>query len=423
VPTEEDPQVKDRHITRPDGAGLAEAGGDREAIRLQLGRILGSAAFRQSKRYSSMLKYLVEQTLEGRAEELKERTLGAEVFGRLPDYDTSSDHIVRSAGSEIRKRLAQYYQEPGHESEIRVDLHPGSYVPQFRYPGNGLAEPAVAPSRAATQPAPRSRRLNRWLVLAAVFSAGSAVTLGVTLLAGRSPQTALDRFWAPVTSAPSSVLLCIGNDQRAETAGQRAAAGSSDAAAQASQTRGMGFHVVAFEDAVTLARLSGMLQSRGKEFRIFNESVLSLDDLRERTTIFIGALNNDWSLHLLKLLRFRFERDTPGVQVIIRDTQNPSKEGWAPVPPVPPGAGSARDYAIVARCPDPETGHMALIVAGTHAFGTLAAGEFLTNLEHMRKLEVRAPVGWERKNLQVVLSTDVIKGVAGPPTIVATHFW
>jgi len=45
----------------------------------------------------------------------------------------TSDHSVRSAAGEIRKRLAQYYLERGHEAEIRIDLLPGSYVPQFRF--------------------------------------------------------------------------------------------------------------------------------------------------------------------------------------------------------------------------------------------------------------------------------------------------
>ena len=70
----------------------------------------------------------------GNVDQLKERTLGIEVFGRELDYDTNIDHIVRSTAGEIRKRIAQYYHEPGHESEIRIDLPSGSYVPEFHWP-------------------------------------------------------------------------------------------------------------------------------------------------------------------------------------------------------------------------------------------------------------------------------------------------
>jgi len=123
-----------------DGAGAQPApwvpGSDaeREAIREQLGRILASTLFRNSKRFPSLLSYTVECALRGSVEPLKERTLGVEVFGRQPDYDTTQDPVVRMTAVEIRKRLAQYYQTPGHENEIRIDFPPGSYVPEFHPP-------------------------------------------------------------------------------------------------------------------------------------------------------------------------------------------------------------------------------------------------------------------------------------------------
>src|SRR6202789_1086502 len=97
----------------------------------QLERIVDSKHFRNSKRYPSFLRFVVEQTLAGKTEELKERTLGTDVFGRRNDYDTNADPIVRVTAGEIRKRIAQYYQEPGHENELRIDLPLGSYVPHF----------------------------------------------------------------------------------------------------------------------------------------------------------------------------------------------------------------------------------------------------------------------------------------------------
>src|ERR1700735_5242393 len=97
----------------------------------QLDRIVCSRHFRNSKRYPSFLRFVVEQTLAGKTEELKERTLGVDVFARRSDYDTNADPIVRVTAGEIRKRIAQYYQESGHEHELRIDLPLGSYVPHF----------------------------------------------------------------------------------------------------------------------------------------------------------------------------------------------------------------------------------------------------------------------------------------------------
>ena len=57
----------------------------------------------------------MERGLDGRPEDLKERTIGIEVFGRAADYDTNLDHVVRSVAGEVRRRLAQYYMESGRE--------------------------------------------------------------------------------------------------------------------------------------------------------------------------------------------------------------------------------------------------------------------------------------------------------------------
>jgi len=68
-----------------------------------LERILSSPLFRKSKRFPNLLRFVVERSLHGHSEPLKERTLGIEVFGRAPDYDTNLDPVVRTTAVEIRK--------------------------------------------------------------------------------------------------------------------------------------------------------------------------------------------------------------------------------------------------------------------------------------------------------------------------------
>src|SRR5438477_913285 len=127
---------------------------EREAIRNQMERMLANPLFKNSKRYPNLLRYIVEHTLAGFPGELKERTLGVEVFGRQPDYDTNADPVVRATAGEIRKRIAQYYHEHGHESEIRIDLSPGSYVPEFEIP---IAKPTPIPLTPVVAPEPSGR--------------------------------------------------------------------------------------------------------------------------------------------------------------------------------------------------------------------------------------------------------------------------
>src|SRR5271154_3756805 len=119
-------------------------------IQRQLGRLLGNIHFSNSKRFPTFLRYIVREELDARGDQIKERTLGIEVFGRDADYDTTSDPIVRVTAAEIRKRIAQYYQEHGHENELRISLPPGSYVPHFEWPQTKQQTPDPVDLTAAT---------------------------------------------------------------------------------------------------------------------------------------------------------------------------------------------------------------------------------------------------------------------------------
>ena len=111
------------------------------AVRVALADVLSNPHFCNSKRYPAFLQHVVEAVLSGHADELKERTLGIEVFGRRPDYDTNSDTIVRYTAGEVRKRLALYYSEAQHSPVIRIHLPIGSYVPELLLLSHRSSEP------------------------------------------------------------------------------------------------------------------------------------------------------------------------------------------------------------------------------------------------------------------------------------------
>src|SRR5580700_5509698 len=119
---------------------------EKAAIEEQVERLLQNPHFSHSRRFPMFLRFVVRHTLAGQADAIKERTLGIEIFGRSPDYDTAADPIVRVTAAEIRKRIAQYYQEPGRENEIRVSLLSGSYVPHFQWPHPPEAHVEQAPA-------------------------------------------------------------------------------------------------------------------------------------------------------------------------------------------------------------------------------------------------------------------------------------
>src|ERR1700733_2261390 len=115
---------------------------DPAAIREQVERLLAHPLFANSKRYPALLAYVVEQTLLGSAADLKERSIGIEVFGRSPSYDANADPVVRITAGEVRKRLSQYYYDSAHGGELVVELPIGSYVPLFHA---HEPEPVIAP--------------------------------------------------------------------------------------------------------------------------------------------------------------------------------------------------------------------------------------------------------------------------------------
>lgn len=396
--------------------------GERDAVRRQLEKILAHALFKNSKRYPFLFRYLVEHTLEGDTERLKERTLGMEVFGRPADYDTNADPVVRITAGEVRKRIAQYYHEPGHESEIRIDVPPGSYVSEFRAPPVSAAAPAaVAPAR------------RRPLVAASVLSLALLAVLA--WLRPWSAPTALERFWAPVLDSPNAVLLCVG--QPAAQSLTPAAAPAEDdpylpASAAAARVPEGPLTVrdlhwarnqsVALSDATTLSRLAGLLESRGKPYHIRGEAATAFADLRDGPVVLIGAFNNDWTMRLTGQLRFTFAYDAGTDTLWIRDGDNPAHREWA-VQMGQPYLKVAEDYAVISRVLDPTTDRILVVAAGIANYGTLAAGEFLTNPASIRSAVQKAPAGWDGKNIQVVISTKVIGGSSGPPRVLAVHFW
>jgi len=392
-------QFQDNHIA-PDG----------QLVREQLERILASPQFRNSKRYAAVLKYIVEQSLAGNADRLKERTIGVDVFGREPDYDTASDHVVRSAMAEVRKRLSNYYQEASQRDEIQLELQPGCYVPQFR------SEPR--PLRAKPVPPPATARPAKHWMAAGIACLLVACTLLLIRFLNLTDHS-LDKFWGPVLVSPGQVMLCIGNLEGGTSPGFNESPVDL-------RTLSMGdFHrlpsqTIHVSDAIVLAKFSGFLQARKKRWRIIPQSEANYGDLRNGPAILIGLMNNNWTERLVGKLRYRAEK-TAAHKVLIRDTRNPRKDDWS-MDYSTPLLSVTRDYALVLRIFDPNTGQTVITAAGISVFGTLAAAEFLTDPDELRSLDTLTP-GWKNKNLEIVLSTEVVRAKSGRPQIVATEVW
>ncbi len=394
-----------------------------KSVREHLEQILSSSVFRNSKRYAAVLRFIVERSLDGGDSHIKERTIGIEVFGRAQDYDTSTDHVVRSAAAEIRKRLAQYYQEEGTHATLRIDLQRGAYLASFRYPAeeerHAFPEPPleIVPIPQHVRPhRPISTVLKKYWILVGCTALILAIAASFAI---RTADDPLDRFWGPMLSSPGTMLLCIG------TLGGGHQSSVAPPAPDTQMTLSS-FHVYDFEavhinDAETLARIAGLMDARRKPYQIASQSQATYADLQKGPAVLIGLKNNDWTERLVQNLRFSVVRPSPWV-LGIHDNDNPSRHDWS-LDFSTPYLNVSRDYALIVRATDPKTGQMVVTLAGLSVFGTMAAGEFVTDRNEMKTLDAIAPRDWKHKNVEIVLSVDVIRGVPGHPVILASRFW
>jgi len=386
---------------------------ERDLVVEELNAILASYHFRGSKRYPALLKYVVDKTLEGHAEGLKERTLGVEVFERQPDYDTNADPVVRISASEIRKRIAQYYHENRGNSRLQIDLPLGSYVPEFK----PRQEPVTAPaSNAGTQEAvaPKlgsgGRRVSRWWIAAVLPVALSA--FGAYSLNKTSAAKAADKLWSPLLRSPGSVLIVVGTSHPDQLPPEPAQTSLKDHMVGP-------YHHVTMSTAIALSRLAGVLQTDGRAYEIKEDTDASLTDFRSRPVILVGAMNNLWTLRLTAPLRFHF---VPGTLSQLADARNPGNAEWV-TDVSKPFSSVSTDYALLARYHDATTNGTVMIIGGLGPYGTEAASEFVASPHYLDQLLAALPRGWENKNIEIVLKGDVINGEAGPPHVVSYTTW
>ncbi|MGA7156176.1 MAG: hypothetical protein WBY53_04990 [Acidobacteriaceae bacterium] len=388
-------------------------------------RMLANPFFSHSRRFPSFLRYVVNATFNGHAEDLKERTLGVEIFGKSSDYDTAADPIVRVTAAEIRKRIAQYYQDPDHEQELRISLPSGSYVPQFQLRPAVITiqetheEASIGAAAATSKPHSRARGASyrlRWVL---------ALILIILALGGiysfhawrRAQRSAFAEFWDPFLSSGDPVLFCVADQTHYTDLTLRDA---DDPARQVTLQDNL--TAVVIDDLDTITKIAGVLQAAGKRYTLRGEGSTSLMDLRNGPSVIIGAFDNAWALRMLRPLRYHFANNPDMSVFSIIDSTKPGQTRWSVNRKQQIATNNYRDYAIVARFTDGTTGKPTLIAAGIGRGGTIAAGEFLTSRDLLQAVRNQRPSP-NTKNIEVVLSTQIIGGEPGTPKIEAVYFW
>jgi len=417
---------------------------DPVAIREQLERLLASPIFSHSKTCASFLRYVVEEDLKGNAKYIKERQIGIAVFSRKPTYDSEEDPVVRRSAVEVRKRIAQYYHMPEHENELRIDLKPGSYVPEFSFPHNRtvpeetnpreilpyLPQPGMPPDvqtivnvdnvkNAAVIYADASKRTPkiRPAVLLAPVIVLAAAAIVFTVIGRQRSQPAFDAFWNPLLRGNTiTITLGYGVDHTPTNP-------LTLPAKEMTLLERFSSDLIGFPDALTAAYLAGFVSSKGCGFDIRRSASLKLEELSRQSVILVGLISNRWAARYMDQLRFYWEIDRELGSMLLRDRQSGNQIIWSAMSWDEPASKFVEDRAIIARLIDKQSGHAVLILGGFGSNGVIAAREFVTESQYLTELATRAPSDWGRKNIEILLATDVADGTNGPPRIVATHFW
>lgn len=393
-----------------DAGRPGELTGDR--IREELDRVLASHEFRTSNRSQEFLRYVVEHTLRGESDLLKERTIGVDVFGRAAGYDPSDDATVRVKAGEVRKRLGLYYADQGARNPIRIYLPLGSYVPEFHLgDAPALAVPASAPTEplpASAEPTKSSARGPRWVALAALLC---FVGAGVVWWQSRPANTPLDRFWAPVLTGTAPVLMCAAYVPvyRLDP--------DNNPHPQPEDFVLLNDQFVGGGDLIAVSRLTAMLMRMRRPYRLRIGNDVSFQDLRTGPALLVGYSYTRWR-EISREMRFFI--DTTRLPIGITDNGKPTE--WS-LPQLPRDRHTGEDYAIVSRVFHPDTHAMLVEVAGITQYGTDAAADLVTNPDLLAEALRGAPSDWQRKNLQLVLHVKVISGSPSSPVVVAKYFW
>lgn len=445
-----------------------------DEIERALDKVLMGHSFRSSHQCQALLRYIVENSVAHRDEMLRERVIGANVFGRPPDYDTGNDPVVRSRAAEVRKRLAQHYVgDEGALEAVRIDVPSGSYRAHFESPhsrGLGvhretydsdadvaslhneevtrdsadhpnkhplLKENSAANTVIGSQPNSLHATRSNWprwtaaIVLASIvlFGAGMLTTYQVRARHQRDS----DLFWAPIINARRPVLILIGSNHTY---------GLSSDFLERYRTQhhleylgnGIEFFIdlkkgdkldeselvpnnslIGFGDVAAAARLASILTKLNQNYDLRYGNDITITDLRSAPTILVGGFSNTWSLEVMRQLPFRLES---GDRIV--ESGNNSRS-WIRKSDQKNFKGD--DYAVITRLIRSETGTSVLAIAGIDTYSNQAASDFLSDSGRLTGLLQTLPKGWGQRNLQIVLHTTVIQQVPAVVNVEAVRVW
>jgi hypothetical protein len=421
------------------------------AFKEHVRQIVGSAAFRGSRRSQEFLQFLVDRALEGHFEDLKERALGVQLFGRSPSYDTGDDSIVRVTARDVRKRLNHYYAEFGAQSDLRVELAPGSYIPEFRIvsavrspcsESGGVCQIEEATLPPATSVAWKSVLRSRIAVLLGFLTIALALQLWSKYhSAAISSGDGQVFLWSALSqpNRPIRLVFCdpdIVNIQRllnfsvslSDYANQHywpdPASLKPDLLKQLQAAAPKGANVAAVD-----ARVALKIANAGRSVKNFSLDTYTARSLRftdfktDDNFVLLGSpRSNPWVELYQDQLDFSFEFDTVQKAEFVRN-KHPRSGERSIYSPTTQGWGTGEAYAVVALVSNPDRPGQILLIAGSAAEATEAAGDLAANAVLLQRtlknsgIDVQAPL----RHFEILLRVSIMAGSPNTFEVIACH--
>jgi hypothetical protein len=444
---------------------LAQSSRDVVSLQRHLKEIIEGPAFKSSHRCGQFLKHIVDQAIAGHFELLKERTIGIELFGRPPAYDTGEDAIVRVTASEVRKRLLQHYGSTIARSDYRISLPLGSYVPSITR-SNQIAvassEPAdiQAPQDASREEEADSetaqnipdlsdriiepktiRRNSRWVIVAAALL---ALNVGVWFLFGyssswrrTSPLSVLP--WSTLFSSPNSTVVITSDPNIAEIQGYTG--GQLTVSDYANHNYFVGPNKLTPEEDrfcrivlrgdkaasvdTPIAVAAGELASSvSKKMTVRGARDVQLADLKtDSNFIILGSpRSNPWAGLFSDQLDFRFAIDNDSRREMIVNAHPRAHEQKSYIPTAP-GWATGQSYAMIAFLQNPDSHGHILLLGGADGEGTEAAGRLVTDLPRLSQALEQCGLDHSRKatNFEMLLRLNTMAGSPSHVDVIACH--
>lgn len=395
-------------------------------------------SFHRSPRLRELFLYICERAIQNRPEELREQQIGCGVFGRKPDYNPGEDNIVRVEVRQLRKRLEEYFATEGKDEPFVILIPKGAYVPVFE-PRESIESLAAAASDALVKPrtwwfwAPLSvalllavvsislwrenRNLSRRADAAAAGPAPARTPLW-PLLFNETQQTFV--VCADSTLVVAEAILHRSVSLEEYLAGQPAGKQANDANSLANSLiyNRQRWQFTDMTDVRLVQRLYRLNAEHWDKVSIQSARTTQTQDFKNGNAVLLGSIrSNLWNSLFAPALSFRFEYDEQAHTAFIRNRA--PLAGEQPIYRAARPGESGDSYSVVDLVPNLRHTGSVLIIAGTTAEGTEAAGEFIINPQNsflpelMKRNQGRLPY------FEVLLKSSTLAGVAKNGEIVA----